>query len=76
MPSIQIKHVPSEVHRTLRSRAALAGQSLQGYLLARLVEDASRPTLDEVLARVADRTGGGVTFADAVQTLRGDRERA
>ena len=75
MPSVQIKNVPPEVHRTLRTRAAQAGQSLQEYLLARLVEDASRPTLDEVLRGVGDRSGGRVTFADAVEALRADRER-
>src|SRR5271155_2008308 len=49
MPSVQIKDVPDEVHAVLRQRAAAAGQSLQEYLLGRLVADASRPTLDEVL---------------------------
>ncbi|MFN0092792.1 MAG: FitA-like ribbon-helix-helix domain-containing protein [Acidimicrobiales bacterium] len=76
MPSVQIKNVPSEVHRTLRTRAAQAGQSLQEYLLARLVEDASRPTLDEVLARVGERSGGRLTFDNAVETLRADHGRA
>ena len=76
MPSVQIKNVPPDVHRTLRTRAAEAGQSLQEYLLARLVEDASRPTLEEVLRRVGERTGGRVTFADAVEALREDRGRA
>lgn len=75
MPSVQIKNVPPEVHRTLRARAAQAGQSLQEYLLGRLVEDASRPTLEEVLRRVGDRTGGRLTFADAVATVREDRDR-
>lgn len=75
MPSVQIKNVPPEVHRTLRTRAAQAGQSLQEYLLGRLVEDASRPTLDEVLARAGDRTGGRVTFDEATAALRADRER-
>ena len=75
MPSIQIKDVPSEVHRTLRMRAAQAGQSLQEYLLARLVEDASRPTLDELLRKVEERSGGRVTFDAAARALREDRER-
>ncbi|CAN5294459.1 hypothetical protein BH18ACT5_BH18ACT5_00680 [soil metagenome] len=45
MPSIQIKEVPDRVHATLRRRAAMAGQSLQEYLLSRLIADADRPTL-------------------------------
>ena len=39
MPSIQIKNVPEDVHLELRRRAALAHQSLQEYLLSRLIED-------------------------------------
>jgi hypothetical protein len=46
MPSVQIKDVPADVHAVLRQRAAAAGQSLQVYLLGRLVADARRPTLD------------------------------
>jgi plasmid stability protein len=46
MPSVQVKDVPEDVHATLRRRAAVAGQSLQEYLLARLVNEARSPTLD------------------------------
>jgi hypothetical protein len=75
MPSVQIKHVPQDVHRVLRRRAANAGQSLQEYLLARLVEAAREPTLDEVLERASDRAGGRVPLADAARGLRADRDR-
>ncbi|MGD9696995.1 MAG: hypothetical protein AB7V42_15185 [Thermoleophilia bacterium] len=75
MPSVQIKNVPEDVHRTLRIRAARAGQSLQEYLLAHLVEEAARPTLDEVLARAGERAGGRLRFDDAVTGIRADRDR-
>jgi hypothetical protein len=75
MPSVQVKNVPPDVHRVLRRRAVDAGQSLQEYLLARLVEDARRPTVDEVLARAAGRTGGRMTLADSAATLRAERDR-
>jgi plasmid stability protein len=74
MPTVQVKNVPPEVHAVLRRRAAAAGQSLQEYLLARLVEDAQQETLDEVLARAGQRAGGSVPFDFAVQTLREDRD--
>jgi plasmid stability protein len=74
MPSVQIKHVPDDVHRVLRRRAAERGQSLQEYLLARLVEQASEPTLDEVLARVGERAGGSVPLADAARDVRANRD--
>lgn len=75
MTSVQIKDVPEETHRVLRRRAADAHQSLQEYLRSRLIEEASRPTIDEVLARAAARTGGGVRFEDAVTAVRADRDR-
>lgn len=74
VPSVQIKNVPNDVHRVLRRRAVEAGQSLQEYLLARLTEDATRPTLDEVLRRASDRASGSVPLAEAARGVRADRE--
>lgn len=74
VPSIQVKDVPHEVHATLRRRAAAEGRSLQEYLLARLVEDAATPTLDEVLDRAGGRAGGHAGFATAVRAVRADRD--
>jgi plasmid stability protein len=76
MPSVQIKNVPPEVHRVLRKRAAAAGQSMQEYLLAQLTRQAEAETLEEVLDRAAGRAGGSLGLAFAVETLRGDRQRA
>ena len=75
MPSIQIKDVPEQTHAVLRQRAAAAHQSLQEYLRARLIEEASQPTLDEILDRAGGRSGGSVPLAAAVATLRDDRAR-
>jgi hypothetical protein len=74
MPSIQVKDVPDDVHATLRRRAAAAGQSLQEYLLARLVADAETPTLDELLDRAGQRAGGRAGFKAAVKAVRADRD--
>jgi plasmid stability protein len=74
MPSIQVKDVPDEVHRVLRLRAAAAGQSLQEYLLARLIDDAQTPTVAELLQRAGDRAGGRIGFAAAVDAVRADRD--
>jgi antitoxin FitA len=73
MPSVQIKDVPAETHAVLRQRAAASHQSLQEYLRARLIQEASRPTLDEVLERADGRSGGSVSFKDAVAAVRVDR---
>ena len=73
MPSVQIKDVPDEVHAELRRRAANAGKSLQEYLLAQLIEETRRPSVDELLTRVEQRRGGRVSFRFAGEALRDDR---
>lgn len=75
MPSIQIKHVPERTHAVLTQRAAAAHQSLQEYLLQRLIEDAEARTLEEVLDSLEGRTGGSVTFGEAAEAVRADRDR-
>ena len=74
VPSIQVKDVPDEVHATLRKRAAAAGQSLQEYLLGRLVAEATQPTIEEVLERASQRSGGRITTRDAVRAVRAERD--
>jgi hypothetical protein len=73
MTSIQVKDVPDDVHAVLRRRAASAGQSLQEYLLALLTEEATKPTLDEILDRAGGRAGGRAGFKAAVAAIRSDR---
>lgn len=75
MPSVQIKDVPEETHAVLRQRAAAARQSLQEYLRTRLIEEASEPTLEEVLDRAGGRSGGSVPLKTAVAALRAERDR-
>jgi plasmid stability protein len=74
VPSIQVKDVPDDIHATLRRRAAESGQSLQEYLLARLIEDARTPTVEEVLRRAGGRAGGSAGFRAAVRAVRAERE--
>jgi antitoxin FitA len=75
MTTIQIKNVPEEAHTVLRQRAAAAGQSLQEYMLAWIERATSRPTVDEVLARVSHRSGGHLSADDVVRQLREERDR-
>ncbi|MHB1487161.1 MAG: FitA-like ribbon-helix-helix domain-containing protein [Acidimicrobiales bacterium] len=75
MPSVQIKDVPEETHAVLRRRAAAAHQSLQAYLRSRLIEEASGPTIEEVLDRAGGRAGGSVSFRSAAEAVQEDRAR-
>ena len=75
MPSVQIKNVPEDTHRVLRRRAADAHQSLQEYLRAQLIRAASEATLDEVLDRIEQQSGGSAPFDEVVEIIRGDRDR-
>ncbi len=71
---MQIKNIPEDVHRVYRRRAAEAGQSLQEYMLGRLIEEARRPTQEELFARIAQRTGGRLSPEDAARIIREERE--
>ncbi len=72
---IQIRHVPDDVHRRLKSRAALEGLSLSDYLLREVTEIASHPTLAEMRARLAARPATRLrkSLADAVRSERDTR---
>ena len=50
---IQVRHVPDQLHRRLKMRAAAAGMSLSDFLLAELERTAAQLTADEVRARRA-----------------------
>lgn len=69
---IQIRHVPDSLHRTLKSRAALAGQPLSDYLLRELARIAARPTLEEMRARLRQRRP--VRGVNATLAVRRERE--
>jgi antitoxin FitA len=52
---VQIRNVPSDLHRELKARAALEGMSLSDYLLRELRHAIDRPTLDEIRKRLSNR---------------------
>lgn len=71
---IQVRNVPSPLHRELKSRAALAGMSLSDYLLNEIRQVAERPTLDELRARLERREGVTPSVAPA-EAVRSERDR-
>ena len=50
---IQIRHVPDPLHRKLKTRAAQEGKSLSDYLLREIQRIAERPTMEEIMERLA-----------------------
>ncbi|QIN78629.1 hypothetical protein GBA65_08965 [Rubrobacter marinus] len=52
---IQIRNVPDDLHRTLKVRAAKAGMTLSDYLLSEIERVAEKPTLQELMERLAQR---------------------
>jgi plasmid stability protein len=52
---IQIRHVPDELHRKLKARAALEGLSLSDYLMRQVERLAERPTTEELRQRLLQR---------------------
>ena len=55
MTMLQIRHVPEDLHRRLKSRAALLGLSLSDYALGELRKGLERPTRRELLAALDAR---------------------
>jgi plasmid stability protein len=72
---IQIRNVPDAIHRTLKVRAAGAGQTLSDYLLAELERVAARPTREEMLARIHGRKRV-VLKTPAAVVIREERDSA
>ncbi len=75
MTSLQIRNVPDELHRRLKARAALEGQSLSEYALGELRRAMQQPTRRELVERVAafERLTVAESAADAVRAERDAR---
>lgn len=70
---IQLRHVPDELHRKLKARAALEGLSLSDYLLREIRRFAERPTLEELRQRLSQRTPV-ITRVPPAKALRAERD--
>jgi plasmid stability protein len=50
---IQLRHVPEDLHRKLKARAAMEGLSLSDYLIREIRQIAEKPTMSEMMERLA-----------------------
>jgi plasmid stability protein len=73
MPNILIRDVPADIHAELQRRAERDGRSLQQYLLIELKHITDLPTMDELLDRIENQTGGRVGLGQAAIDLSEDR---
>ena len=75
--SMTIRDVPDDARDELAARAARAGQSLQEYVRARLVELARRPSPAQLWDRIEHRVlATGTAFAgEEIVRLRDDDRR-
>jgi hypothetical protein len=72
--NVQVRGVPDDVHRRLKAQAALAGQSLNEFLLARITEIARTPTIPELTERIRARARyDGPSTAAIVREARDHR---
>ena len=62
--------MPDDVHRTLKTRAAASSMSLSDYIKRDLEISASRPSLEEIDARVRERGPSGLRTETIVSALR------
>jgi plasmid stability protein len=70
---IQLRHVPDDLHRKLKARAALDGLTLSDYLLREVRKIAERPTPAELQARIARRAPVSPRET-AAQAVRAERD--
>lgn len=52
---VQIRNVPTEIHRRLKARAAIEGMSMSDYVLREVRKALDRPTRQEILERLTAR---------------------
>ena len=71
---IQLRNVPDDLHRKLKSRAAVAGLSLSDYLLREVQRVAERPTVAELRQRLARRASVNPRTTPA-RAVRAEREQ-
>jgi antitoxin FitA len=70
---VQIRNMPTELHRKLKARAAAHGMSLSDYLLSEVQNAATKLTPNEIAARL-DRIPPFKGKESPTAALRAERE--
>ena len=70
---VQIRNVPTELHRRLKARAATEGMSMSDYVLRELRKALDRPTRQETLERLRAQPMRRLR-RNAAEVIRAERE--
>lgn len=74
MTALTIRDVPEDAVRTMKIRAAQAGQSLQAYLRSLIEAEAAKPTVAEAVERARREATAEISTADILAAI--DEARA
>jgi len=72
--NIQIRSVPTELHKKLKSKASLSGKTLTDFLMQELMLIAERPVVSELKERILSRSKVR-TKMSPTNVLRGERAK-
>jgi len=78
MPTmIQLRHVPDDLHRKLKASAAMDGLSLSDYILREVRQFADKPTMSEMMERLARREPVNMKTSpvEILRAIRDGRDR-
>ncbi len=78
MTALTIRDVSDDAVRTMKIRAARAGQSLQAYLRGLIEKEAAKPTVAEAVEQARREATANVSTADilaAIDEGRAGRDR-
>jgi plasmid stability protein len=70
---VQVRNVPTELHRRLKARAAMEGMSMSDYVLRELRKALDRPMRHEILERLQSRPAPRLTRS-AAEVIRAERD--
>ncbi|HET9894323.1 MAG TPA: antitoxin [Streptosporangiaceae bacterium] len=75
MTALTIRDVSDDAVRTMKVRAAQAGQSLQAYLRGLIEREAARPTVAEAVERARRQATASISTADILAVIDEGRAR-
>ena len=77
MATIQSREIPEEAYEVIRKRARASGRSIQSYMRDWMIDFATRPTTEELLAAMEAVRGRsatpGATHESVLADLAADR---